>query len=107
MWRYWWQRSLLIILLILLCVRSLPYAIPIHAEDIAQDQFAVEFLDRNGLFLGTLLTQAQEHTAVVPLDQISPTFLQAILSAEDQRFYQHGPLDLRAVGRSLLEAAEA
>lgn len=107
LWRYWWQRSLLIILLILLCVRSLPYAIPIHAEDIAQDQFAVEFLDRNGLFLGTLLTQAQEHTAVVPLDQISPTFLQAILSAEDQRFYQHGPLDLRAVGRSLLEAAEA
>ncbi|MEO0646520.1 MAG: transglycosylase domain-containing protein, partial [Cyanobacteria bacterium J06650_10] len=93
--------------LLLLCIRFVPYFVPIHAADIAQDQLAVEFRDRNGLRLGTLLTRDQEHTAIVPLAQVSPYFVQAILSAEDQRFYQHGPLDLRAVVRSLIEAAQA
>ncbi|NJM58178.1 MAG: penicillin-binding protein 1C, partial [Synechococcales cyanobacterium RU_4_20] len=68
---------------------------------------AVEFRDRNGLPLGTLLSRDQEQTTVVPLAQVSPLFLQAIIAAEDQRFYQHGALDLRALGRSLLEAAQA
>ncbi|MGD1900258.1 MAG: penicillin-binding protein 1C [Phormidesmis sp.] len=90
-----------------LLIRLLPYCAPISASDIAQTQLAVEFSDRNNLRLGTLLTKDQEHTATVPLEQVSPNFIQAILSAEDQRFYQHGPVDLRAVGRSLLEAAQA
>ncbi len=102
-----WQRLLLGLLALSLAIRLTPSLVPIRAGDIAQDQLAVEFSDRHGLFLGTILTQNQEHTAVVPLAQVSPSFIQAILSAEDQRFYQHGPVDLRAVGRSLLEAAQA
>ncbi|MGB3294075.1 MAG: penicillin-binding protein 1C [Phormidesmis sp.] len=102
-----WPRLLLGLLAFSLLVRLSPYLVPIRAVDIAQDQLAVEFSDRHGLPLGTILTRDQEHTAVVPLAQVSPSFIQAILSAEDQRFYQHGPLDLRAVGRSLLEAAQA
>lgn len=106
-YRYSWQRLLLGILALSLVVRLSAYLAPIRAGDIAQDRSAVEFVDRHGLPLGTLLTRDQEHTAVVPLKEVSPDFVQAILSAEDQRFYQHGPLDLRAVGRSLLEAAQA
>lgn len=94
-------------LLVCLSVRLLPYLAPIRAADLVQDQQAIEFTDRQGLPLGTLLTRDQEHTAVVPLAQVSPQFVQAILAAEDGRFYQHGPLDLRALARALAEAAQA
>jgi penicillin-binding protein 1C len=111
--RVHWQKSawqlqvLLILMLLVLGVRSLPYLAPIRATDLIQDQQAVEFRDRNGLPLGTVLTRDQEHTAAVPLKQISPHFIQAILAAEDQRFYQHGALDERAIVRSVLEAIQA
>src|SRR5512136_577206 len=103
------QRCKIILTFALLCltVRTLPYLAPIRARDIAQDRQAIEFTDRNGLPLGTLLTRDQEHTAVAPLNQISPHFIRAIIAAEDQRFYHHGPLDMRAIARSLLEAAQA
>jgi penicillin-binding protein 1C len=87
--------------------RSLPYLAPIRAADLAQTQQAAEFIDRNGLPLGTILTRDQDHTVSVPLSQVSPHFLQAIVAAEDQRFYQHGALDERAIIRALLEAAQA
>jgi penicillin-binding protein 1C len=88
-------------------VRSLPYLAPIRAADLQQDQQAVEFVDRNGLPLGTILTRDQEHTVAVPLSHVSSTFIQAILAAEDQRFYQHGALDERAIARAVLEAVQA
>ncbi|MBD1934518.1 MULTISPECIES: penicillin-binding protein 1C [Cyanophyceae] len=97
-------RVLLALVLLCLTVRSLPYLAPVRAKDIAQDTQAIEFSDRNGLALGTLLTRDQEHTAVVPLNQVSPQFINAILAAEDKRFYHHGALDLKAVARSLKDA---
>ena len=90
-----------------LTVRLLPYLAPVRADDLVQDERAIEFRDRNNLLLGTLLTRNQEHTAVVPLAQVSPRFIQAILAAEDGRFYHHGPLELRAIARSLLQAIQA
>lgn len=100
-------RLFLILLLLGPIVRSLPYLAPIRTADIAQDQQAVEFSDRNGLPLGTILTRDQEHTATVSLDRVSPQFIRAIIVAEDARFYQHGAVDAIALGRSLLEAAQA
>jgi penicillin-binding protein 1C len=93
--------------LVLLLLRSLPYLVPIRASDLIQDQQAIEFSDRQGLPLGTLLTRDQEHTVAVDLSQVSPHFLQAIIAAEDRRFYQHGALDERAIGRAVLEAMQA
>ncbi len=103
----WYWRGLLITLVLLGVVRSLPYLAPIRAVDLVQDDQAVEFVDRNGLPLGTILTRDQEHTVAVPLAQISTHFRHAILAAEDQRFYQHGALDERAIVRALLEAVQA
>ncbi|WP_081431374.1 transglycosylase domain-containing protein [Moorena bouillonii] len=93
--------------LLSITVRSLPYLAPIRAKDLVQDDLAVEFRDRNGLSLGTILSRDQDHTAVVPLDQISPHFIHAILAAEDGEFYHHGALEMRAIMRSLIEAIEA
>lgn len=103
--RMW--RSLLIVLLVGLIVRSLPYLAPVTASDLVQDDRAVEFRDRSGLPLGTLLTRDQEHTAVVELDDVSPHFINAIIAAEDSRYYRHGALDLRAIGRAIAEAIQA
>ncbi len=97
----------LVLFLSCLTVRLLPYLAPISAEDLVQDDRAITFHDRNGLLLGTLLTRDQDHTAVVPLEQMSPQFLQGILAAEDGRFYQHGALEMRAVARAIQQAIEA
>ncbi|MEA5551696.1 penicillin-binding protein 1C [Anabaena cylindrica UHCC 0172] len=67
----------------------------------------MQFTDRNGLPLGTLLTRDQEHTAVIPLTQVSPQFINAILAAEDGSFYQHGALDMKAIIRAIKEAIHA
>lgn len=100
-------RLFLILISLSFSIRLLPYLAPICPADIAQNQQAIEFSDRFGRPLGTLLTRDQEHTAVVPLKQVSPHFIQAIIAAEDARFYQHGALDLRAFGRAFLEALQA
>ena len=97
------------LVLIALCVlaRVLPYAAPVRARDLMQDSQAVEFTDRNGLPLGTLLARDQEHTVAVPLDRVSPLFVRAIVDAEDARFYQQGPVDYRALARSAWQALRA
>ncbi len=101
------SKVILAVLLICLLIRLLPYFAPIRAADIAQNQLAMQFSDRNGLPLGTLLTRDQEHTSVVPLNQVSPQFIHAILAAEDGSFYHHGALDTKAVIRASKEAIDA
>ncbi|MBF2005694.1 MAG: penicillin-binding protein 1C [Chlorogloeopsis fritschii C42_A2020_084] len=101
------SKIILALLLICLLVRLLPYFAPIHAADIAQEQLALEFSDRNGLPLGTILTSDREHTSVVPLNQVSPQFIHAILAAEDGDFYHHGALDLKAAARALKDSIQA
>lgn len=98
-----------VIVILLLCVtiRLLPYLAPIRTADIAQDKQAIAFTDRNGLSLGTLLTRNSEHTAVVPLNQVSPQFIHAILAAEDSTFYHHDALDLKAIARAIKDAIHA
>ncbi|MCP6761444.1 MAG: penicillin-binding protein 1C [Fischerella sp. CENA71] len=102
------KTSKIILTLLLICflIRSTPYLAPIRANDILQTQLALEFSDRNGLQLGTILTRDQEHTAVVPLNQVSSQFIQAILAAEDSQFYHHGALDLKAVVRAVKDAIQ-
>jgi penicillin-binding protein 1C len=43
----------------------------------------------------------------VPLDQVSPHFIQAIIAAEDKRYYQRGAVDSKAIVRAILEAIQA
>ena len=88
-------------------VRLAPYAAPVHAADLAQDSQSVEFTDRSGLPLGTILLRDQEHTASVALDHVSPLFVHAIVAAEDGRFYARGPVDAPALARSAWQALQA
>ncbi|MBW4569862.1 MAG: penicillin-binding protein 1C [Tolypothrix carrinoi HA7290-LM1] len=99
--------TVIVILLLCVTVRLLPYLAPIRTADIAQEKQAIAFTDRNQLLLGTLLTRDSEHTAVVPLNQVSPQFIHAILAAEDGTFYHHGALDLKAIARAIKDAIHA
>jgi len=99
-------RVILAIALLCCLVRLLPNFAPIHAADIAQNHLAMQFTDRHGLPLGTLLTRDQEHTAIAPLNQVSPHFIHAILAAEDSGFYHHGALDIKALIRTGKQAIE-
>jgi membrane peptidoglycan carboxypeptidase len=51
---------------------------------------------------GTLATFYDENRVYVPLDQISTVMKQALVSIEDARFYQHGPIDVEGTIRALL-----
>ncbi|AFY41184.1 penicillin-binding protein 1C [Nostoc sp. PCC 7107] len=101
------SKFFLAIVFVCLVVRLLPYFAPIHTADIVQNQLALEFSDRNGLPLGTILTRDQEHTAVVLLNQVSPQFIKAIIAAEDSNFYHHGALDMKAIIRAINQAIQA
>jgi penicillin-binding protein 1C len=93
-------RSAVTVLVAVVAIRLLPYLLPIRAADLGSATPAVAFTDRDGLPLGTLLSRDQEHTAFVPLAQVSPDFLHAIIAAEDGRYYRHGPVDAAAVARA-------
>jgi membrane peptidoglycan carboxypeptidase len=51
----------------------------------------------------TLITRFyEEDRHVVPLAKVSPAMQQAMVAAEDRRFYQHGGVDLRSVVRAFV-----
>ncbi|MEO1133943.1 MAG: penicillin-binding protein 1C [Cyanobacteria bacterium J06639_1] len=102
--RHWSRNPLtrlaIALVAIALPIRFIPYAIPIRAADLVQDDRAVTFRDRHGVYLGTLLSRDRDRTAVVELNDVSESFKQAILAAEDSGFYVHGALDLGAIARA-------
>lgn len=52
---------------------------------------------------GTLITRLfQENRTIVPLKNISPTFQKAIISVEDQRFYEHRGVDYIRIAGALI-----
>lgn len=102
-----WWKGLVLMLVLLGGLRLVPYGMPIHASDLVQHSQALEFRDRQGLPLGRILSRDQSHTMTVPLAEVSPHFIQAIVAAEDRRFYQHDGVDGLALGRALLEAIQA
>ena len=58
---------------------------------------------------GTLLQylHGEEDRLPVPLDKVPPHVVTAVLDAEDERYFEHGPLDLRSMTRALVSNLEA
>src|SRR6185436_11132050 len=55
-------------------------------------------LDHNG---AVIATRGAKYGQRVRLTALPPYMIRAVLAAEDKRFYKHGPVDLRAIGRAL------
>ncbi|MEV4760598.1 transglycosylase domain-containing protein [Micromonospora sp. NPDC049559] len=75
-------------------------------EDLPSDLKTPPTAQRSYLYANdgkTLVTSFYtENRTDVPLDAVAPTMRQAMVAAEDTRFYQHGGVDLRSVVRALV-----
>ncbi len=59
--------------------------------------------DRNGAPIQHVrIDDKVRRTAWVPLDQISPALIEAVLATEDKRFFEHGGVDLRAAAAAAI-----
>ncbi|HEX2041524.1 MAG TPA: transglycosylase domain-containing protein [Acidimicrobiales bacterium] len=58
---------------------------------------------------GTILAKwhEEENRAPVTLDKVPPHVIRAVLDAEDDRFFEHGALDARALTRALVKNIES
>jgi membrane peptidoglycan carboxypeptidase len=59
---------------------------------------ASKILDANG---GLIATVYSRDRTVVPITQMSPNILNALVDIEDARYYQHGALDLKGILRAM------
>ncbi len=66
---------------------------------------SVTYTDRSGGVLGTVLGTDALHAVSVPLTSVSPQFLDAIVAAEDARFWHHGAVDVPALVRAARDYA--
>jgi penicillin-binding protein 1C len=66
---------------------------------------SVTYTDRNGTALGTVLGADASHAVSVPLESVSPEFLEAVVAAEDARFWHHGAVDVPALLRATRDYA--
>ena len=60
---------------------------------------------RDGSVLATL--HAEENRLPVPLEQVPEHVVRAVLDAEDERFFEHGAIDVRGLTRALVSNVES
>ena len=82
-----------------------PYLWGVDVSALPPGRNAVTFTDRSGAPLGTILASDAAHAVWVPLARVSPKFVNAIVAAEDARFYSHGAIDVPALLRAARELA--
>ncbi|WP_228895584.1 penicillin-binding protein 1C [Pseudoduganella aquatica] len=88
------------LLLLLACApcRAVPTLAEVQAAYRASDS---TLLDRNGVAIQSLRVDlAARRLPWVKLDDVSPAVGAAVMQAEDQRFMQHGGVDLEALGKA-------
>lgn len=64
---------------------------------------ALTLQDRNGLPLRTTRAGDGSRSTWLALDEMDPQLIQAFVALEDRRFYGHHGVDLRAVGRAIVD----
>ena len=95
-------RAVLLAAVLALGAPGAALAVPSFAELKAAHQPSdLQVLDRHGVPIQTLrIDKTVRRLAWVPLEDMSPALLQAIVLSEDQRFYAHSGVDWAAVARS-------
>jgi penicillin-binding protein 1C len=101
-------RLRVIVTTLVLLLGVLAYGLrPLRPPALPRDARALEFTDRNGLLLGSIVGRGERRTIEVPFERIAPAFAQAVVAVEDRRFFSHGAVDpiaaLRAVVRAPFE----
>jgi len=81
------------------------YTLGTDVAGLPHGRAAVAFTDRTGTPLGTVLASDEDHAAWVPLGRVAPSFVRAVVAAEDARFAAHGAVDVPALLRAAREYA--
>ena len=84
---------------------AVAYCFGVDAAKLTTLRGSVTYTDRSGIVLGTVLGAGSDRTVSVPLHAVSPRFLEAIVAAEDARFWRHGAVDVRALLRAARDYA--
>ena len=105
----WWKRAFTGVLIGLPVLGALVGAVVIGVYSHLAKQYDLTrlgempertmVLDGKGQLIGRM---HGENRIVVPLDQVSPFFIKALLAREDARFYMHGGIDFAGVARAML-----
>nr|WP_325261997.1 penicillin-binding protein 1C [uncultured Rhizobium sp.] len=64
---------------------------------------SAEVLDADGLLLRAFATPESRWRLKTSIADVDPRFLKMLVAYEDQRFYQHGGIDLKAMGRAAFQ----
>ncbi len=63
-----------------------------------------QLLDRHGEIIHELrMDKERRRLDWTPLKNISPVLKEAVIQAEDKRFYEHGGVDYRSIGAALIQ----
>ena len=88
-------------LLFLILVFILSFFYPISPQDLSFDESAsLKIHDRNGFLLREVLSIRQGKGHWTPIDAIDARAIDAAITAEDKRFYNHFGVDPLAMGRA-------
>jgi len=99
------MRRFLFSLIALFSFSSLANALPTYQE-VRQSYVKSDsvLLDRHGEIIHELRTDKERRRLDwTPLKNISPVFMEAVIQAEDKRFYEHGGVDYRSAGAALIQ----
>ncbi len=88
------------VILVVIVVESVPLPAALDLRLVP----GVEFLDRNGLPLRTLLADGGRESRWSPLEEVSPNLVHATLAAEDRKFHSHRGVDFSAMARASRDA---
>jgi len=94
-------RVLLVCVLLLLLFLVLDRLIPLPIEEFEQRHFAQVVVDRSGRPLRSFADSKGVWRYPVKLSEVSPKYIEALLSYEDRYFYQHFGVNPLAVIRAL------
>jgi 1A family penicillin-binding protein len=109
-YKRWWFVTLLLLALIptivigaWLWIIKMEYerrAEKFDMKELQQMESASVILDQNGKILGRIYIQNRD---MVPLDQLPKTLIEAVVAAEDNRFFQHHGVDYFGIVRAALK----
>ena len=104
-WRSWprWVRWPLVAGAGVVTLGVLAFAFLWFTVDLPEDPPALQsavLVAEDGQELAVLSQEGQRF--IIPLEEVNPVVVDALLSAEDRRFYEHGGLDPIGIGRAVV-----
>ena len=91
-----------VIVFILIANGKIGYMPPIEELENPKDKFASEIYSSDLKVLGSY-HQSQGNRVYVDYQDISPNLINALIATEDERFYEHSGIDIRALVRAVVK----